>query len=640
MTAKTDRYRRDIDGLRAIAVMSVVLYHYAPGSFPGGFVGVDVFFVISGYLITRLIHDAVIANKFSFANFYLRRVRRLFPALLFTLLASTIAAVLILSPNHLTQYGGSLVSAIFSVSNFFFWRQSGYFDTTADTKPLLHTWSLSVEEQFYLVWPAVLFLLLTKTPRLPLLLVVGALGSVSVYLAERWLQTDPSAAFFLAPARVIELASGAALVPLDRYRPKSNTLLEAGALAGLLLIAYSVFRFSDKTPFPGVHGLVPTVGAALVIFCGTARYSGRVLTSRLAVGLGLISYSLYLVHWPIYVFASYYFDLAMKIKILLILGSVGMAVLMYFFIEIPFRYPKERKSRSYSRVLMYVCGVVAAASVGSAAYGGNGWPWRFSRDRAQVYEALGDVSQIVASRHQMAVDLDALSFAPGKINVLVVGDSHSVDLGNAFRYSKLAEQFHVSRIGLKMVCFYGSGKELVGLPASTLDECRTAFDAFSRDPRLQTADWVMLALRWTDQGLTYLERYLESSSAEMRAKLVVVGRTAEFVDVPKLAARHGRVNGLDSVLWANRDTKLDGLNERLKRLASRYGVRYVDKESVVCSSERSACDALDENEKMLIFDYGHWTIEGARFYGNKMRAQGVLDFMLKPQPASLGARVD
>src|SRR5688572_16591631 len=216
LAGTTDRYRRDIDGLRAIAVMSVVLYHYAPGTFPGGFVGVDVFFVISGFLITRLIHDAVIANNFSFADFYLRRVRRLFPALLFTLLASTLAAILFLSPNHLTQYGGSLVSAIFSVSNFYFWRQSGYFDAAADTKPLLHTWSLSVEEQFYLVWPAVLVLLLTKTPRLPLLVVVGALGIASVYLAERWLETDPSAAFFLAPARVIELASGAALVVLNR----------------------------------------------------------------------------------------------------------------------------------------------------------------------------------------------------------------------------------------------------------------------------------------------------------------------------------------------------------------------------------------------------------------------------------------
>ncbi len=201
-------YRPEIDGLRAVAVLLVIFFHYQFSIFGGGYVGVDVFFVISGYLITRLIKDQVEGGNFSITSFYVRRMRRLFPALFFTLIITTLAAFLLFSAEHLERYGQSLIYALISVSNFFFWQEAGYFDLNAIVKPLLHTWSLSVEEQFYLIWPGLLLLLFyPKKSSLALLgLAIVAVGSL--YLSESFLSSDPKAAFFLMPLRAFEFCIG------------------------------------------------------------------------------------------------------------------------------------------------------------------------------------------------------------------------------------------------------------------------------------------------------------------------------------------------------------------------------------------------------------------------------------------------
>jgi len=299
-------YRPEIDGLRAIAVVAVVLFHFEFTAFSGGFVGVDVFFVISGFLITRWIVAEAEHGRFSLTNFYMRRMRRLFPAMFVTLGISFAVGIVLLEPSHMEAFAQSLVYSILSISNFLFWSQAGYFDLEAQFKPLLHFWSLSVEEQFYLAWPviAILFIRSRYPWALPVFLV--AIIPLSIYGTERWLRHDPDGAFFLMPFRAFELAIGGLMVWILRWQPNDKRVCEAEVIIGLAMILFSIAIFSSETPFPGLSALIPCVGAALIIHAGENAKTARILNNRIAVTIGLISYSLYLVHWPLFVFYSYW----------------------------------------------------------------------------------------------------------------------------------------------------------------------------------------------------------------------------------------------------------------------------------------------------------------------------------------------
>ena len=339
------RYRPDIDGLRTIAVLAVLFFHLDIALFSGGYVGVDVFFVISGFLITRNIVNDIEAERFRFSNFYVRRARRLFPALFFTLALTLAVGAFILTPDHMARLGNSLIFALFSLSNFYFWSASGYFDTAAELKPLLHTWSLSVEEQYYLIWPAILVALMSrKSPRLVLCILVLT-GLLSLYFTETWLSTDGAGAFYLPMFRVIEFAFGAVCVWACRYPPPTNAAAEILTALGLAMIALAVFAYDRETRFPGLAALTPCFGTALLIYAGPAKYLGRILDNRLCVGIGLTSYSLYLVHWPIIVYYKYWKlePLSPLDQTIIVAVSIALATWMYFFIERPFRFGSKTK---------------------------------------------------------------------------------------------------------------------------------------------------------------------------------------------------------------------------------------------------------------------------------------------------------
>src|ERR1700674_821671 len=336
-------YRPDIDGLRALAVLPVILFH-ANLFFPGGFVGVDVFFVISGYLITQIIERDLQANRFSVLVFYQRRIRRIFPALFVMFAVTILTAYLFMPPLELKDFGQSLLASSAFYSNFFFFRQSGYFAPTSEYAPLLHTWTLSVEEQFYVCWP--LFLgVLTKTAKskwkvpTTVFILLGAL-----LLSAHWVNTHPNAAFYLLPSRAWELALGALLSfpsvssVLARIPRK---IASVASLAGILFLGLAVVTYDNLTPLPGFAALLPCVGAALVIAAGVGGPSagGRVLSLRPLVWTGLISYSLYLWHWPILVFgrmiANHKLDAAERVSFIVLIFIV--AWLSWRFVESPFR---------------------------------------------------------------------------------------------------------------------------------------------------------------------------------------------------------------------------------------------------------------------------------------------------------------
>ncbi|HEY8189195.1 MAG TPA: acyltransferase, partial [Micavibrio sp.] len=330
-------YEPEIDGLRALAVMVVVLYHAGFKGFDGGFVGVDIFFVISGYLITRNILSDIGAGTFSFREFYIHRARRIFPAMYATMVLCAIAGFFIFSPLDLERLGASIVYASAALPNIFFWQESGYWDTSKQFKPLLHFWSLGVEEQFYFFWPLLLLWLHRATRRAETLFRLILSLSVITLLASQYMITkDATAAFYLTPFRVFEFGIGALLIWAKPFFDRlSGRIKEACLLCALAAIILSVRKYSELMPFPGFAALVPALAAAVIIGARTARFSGLIFRNRGAIWLGLISYSLYLVHWPVLVFANYYSleDFSKLETVGLILAAILLAYCMYRFVE-------------------------------------------------------------------------------------------------------------------------------------------------------------------------------------------------------------------------------------------------------------------------------------------------------------------
>ena len=335
------KYRQEIDGLRALAVVPVILFHAGFEMFSGGFVGVDVFFVISGYLITTIILAELELGKFSIVNFYERRARRILPALFVVMLACLPFAWILLSPAELTSFSKSLIAVPLFISNFFFWRDGGYFETAAELKPLLHTWSLAVEEQYYVLFP--LFLMLFwKIGKRWILLTFGFLFFASLFVAQWAAYSRPDAAFYLLPTRGWELLIGAFaafyLSKPDRMK-FGNIACEAGGFLGVALILYAVFAYSKATPFPGLYALVPTLGTLLIILFTTQQTSvGKFIGNKVFVGVGLISYSAYLWHQPVLAYARHWLvDITYLVTCLLIGFVILLSILSWKYVEVPFR---------------------------------------------------------------------------------------------------------------------------------------------------------------------------------------------------------------------------------------------------------------------------------------------------------------
>ena len=336
-------YRREIDGLRALAVLPVMFFHAGFQNFSGGFVGVDVFFVISGYLITSIILIDLENDSFSLINFYERRARRILPALFFITLICVPFAWFLLLPADLKDFSQSLAAVSLFASNFLFYIESSYFEASSEFKPLLHTWSLAVEEQFYLVFP-LLFVFLWRLGSRWVIIVLTTIFIASLTLAEWASHRMPAAAFYLLPTRCWELFLGsfaAFYLIKSEHKDFRKTIRELGSWLGMLLILYSIFAYSESTPFPGVYALVPTVGTLLLIlFSNDKTVIGRFMGNKILVGIGLVSYSAYLWHQPLLVFARHFGipNSNKFIYLFLILSSLLLAYFSWRFIERPFRH--------------------------------------------------------------------------------------------------------------------------------------------------------------------------------------------------------------------------------------------------------------------------------------------------------------
>jgi peptidoglycan/LPS O-acetylase OafA/YrhL len=382
----SERFRPEIAGLRAVAVAGVVLFHLKLTGFQGGFVGVDVFFVISGYLITRNILADINSGQFSFCGFYARRTRRIYPALIFTVLATYLLGALWCSPPMFLDLAKESTHAILSISNIQYWREAEqYFAPHAENLALLHCWSLSLEEQFYLFWPA-LILLASKSGRVfTIVALVGAASLAHAIIASR---SDPSAAFFLTPFRIFEFAIGAMVLPAEANIRLTRPMSEALSAIGMGSILASALLFHSEMPGADVASLIPCVGAALVIRSGGMTWSAMMLTNRAAVAVGAISYSLYLCHWPVIFFGRFIFgEAADSASSLLIMVATMMAVatLMHALVEWRFLHDPRSFSANFRKDLLGFSRVILAiAALTHSTFVAKGFAWRLPKDQAEL----------------------------------------------------------------------------------------------------------------------------------------------------------------------------------------------------------------------------------------------------------------
>ena len=430
-------YRSDIDGLRAISVLLVVFYHAGFKLISGGFIGVDVFFVISGYLITGLILNDIDKGQFSFKKFYQRRVKRLMPALFFMLLVTSLVASLILLPMDLKAYYSSLISVVFSLSNFYFWRENGgYFDGNSEEVPLLHTWSLSVEEQFYFIWPISLLILIKLLDRKYLAFLLVALTLFSVAVSEWVTQVTFGAAYYLLPTRMFELLIGAllAIFYVNLNRPKlwiANLL----SIMGLIAIFFSAIHLHEGHSFPGITALLPTLGAILVIYAGINQeaWITKLLSTKHLVAIGLISYSVYLWHWPIIVFINYVgIKLDLTLSLLIVFASLFLGWFSWKFVESPFRTNKITFNTPIRS--LYLAPTLILSSLCLIGVYFNGFPDRFEPTIVKMESAIvSKPAELRVGCHSPSRNSEVIPNKNCSLGLLensnkkalLIGDSHS-----------------------------------------------------------------------------------------------------------------------------------------------------------------------------------------------------------------------
>jgi peptidoglycan/LPS O-acetylase OafA/YrhL len=478
------RYRPEVDGLRALAVVPVVLFHAGVTAFSGGYVGVDVFFVISGYLITSIILSDLEAGRFSLMRFYERRARRILPALCLVMLCCIPLAWAWIPPRQMMDFSESLVAAGLFASNILFWRETDYFASAAEEKPLLHTWSLAVEEQFYIFFP-VMLLLLWRFGRRPTLCAVIALSAGSLMLSEWGWRFMPVANFYLLPTRLWELGAGAlcAFALRDRPQRESSVL----SLVGLGLILFAVFFFDKDTPFPSLYTLAPVGGAALLLlYAGPSTGAGRFLSVPPLVGIGLVSYSVYLWHQPLFAFARIRLaEPDASVMMLLAAATFVLAYLTWKYVETPFRQNLFRTMPSYKVAPLFGLALVPFILLGATGRATDGFAAQRLTDTQMQVLSTAAASPARARchnqqpEHACTIFLDDYEWA-------VLGNSHGTELAFA-----LADKLRHHEVGVKQYTVTACAPSFRRPKAIDRgDGCaeweNAAVEAITRDARIKT----------------------------------------------------------------------------------------------------------------------------------------------------------
>ena len=615
-------YRPELNGLRGLAVLLVLLFHLDFYWMEGGFLGVDIFLVISGYFISKNILYDRQNGKFTFKRFYTKRLRRLFPALIFTLIAVIVAGYFLLTPANYERLGLSTLFSALSVSNFFFWQESGYFDLDAIGKPLLHMWSLSLEEQFYLFWP-LLLVTMHRILRKYLLWFIFGFIVVSIGLAEWYFNTDPSATFFLIPFRMFEFLLGASCIWLEQLvRREWNSLREVLFLLGFSAMIFSGVVFDGFSRMPGLLSLIPCGGAMLTIIGGKARISSWLLKNKPTELIGKASYSIYLAHWPLIVYYKYWSlsELTLKVQLVLGLISITLGFLMYFFIENTFRFPKK-KYRRLDPVWYVIPSLVVILCLGSAFISSKG-------GLADRFDNVLFMSkeELLANRENYFENYrenDAfLNGDNSQGHILTLGNSHSIDLIYALRQN--GYEGRITSLQSLGKCFnFG---ESFNEPDK--DWCTNQKVKNLANPNWKSVDAVYLHDNWPKLDMDGFRNMINTVRQNTEAPIFVFGPKMTFTsDVPDIVSNSRTTN------TKNVNRHADGFQQKVKyrintALNEEFengdyngsGVYFIDMLEAQAEGPDGRYDVMsNDTSEFLYFDRSHFTELGSKRFGSRLK---------------------
>lgn len=622
-------YRPEIDGLRALAVLPVILFHAGFHAFGGGFVGVDVFFVISGYLITSIIINDLQVGQFSIGRFYERRARRILPALFLVMLVCVPFAWLWLLPAEMREFSRSVISVLAFVPNIYFWLTTNYFAASAENLPLLHTWSLGVEEQFYVLFP----LLLWWGWRFGLVaigLCTAVMAMLSMGASEwAWRTGKFSANFFLAPTRAWELASGALMAMAWRNGPIHGFVRpfvsNAASLFGLLLLLAAVLFFKSTTPTPSVYALVPVGGTLLIIgFAGPQTLVYRLLSHKWLVGIGLISYSAYLWHQPLFAFARIRFDSEQPVVVMLALSvaSLLLAYLTWAFVEKPFRKKSAIPVLDLIKYSAVGAGALLVFSVISE------WTNGF-RDRipaadwqlADYADSTAQGSYVTKRFRQLQADFDAND---NRRKVLVVGDSYAEDLVNALvesdRFSGI--QLRTYRIPPECQIYLASRNVSAYIEPARQAACDRIRNSSQLKTRIASANAVILASSWRDWAIESLPETIELMQLKADQSLFVVGpKHVGAVNVRQLLRLPAQSR---ASYMAEVSPEIVRRDKVLSEMLPKH--QYVSMQVAVCGAA-DKCLQFTSSGDLVSFDGRHLTKAGAALAGRSLASTSTLSLL-------------
>jgi peptidoglycan/LPS O-acetylase OafA/YrhL len=627
-------YRPDIDGLRAVAVLAVVAFHAFPTRLPGGFVGVDVFFVISGFLISGIIRKRLLENRFSFADFYARRVRRIVPALLVVLVACYAFGWFTLLPIPFEQLGKHIVAGVAFASNFVLWSEAGYFDASAATKPLLHLWSLGIEEQFYLVWPLLLFAVSRWRRGALVLVAVVGIASFAVNLAT--VHASPVAAFYSPLSRFWELQLGCLLALIDeddRAKTMPRALAEAMSIVGALLLAFAIARLDSSLAYPGAWALFPTIGTFLLIAAGPSTMLARLVLSRRAmVAIGAISYPLYLWHWPLLTFASIdaFGSPTLGVRIAAVVVAVVLAVATYVLVERPIRFGTRLRFRTPA----LLAGLVAIGAIGFVTLQQGGVATRFPSDIRALADWRYDYK--TDARYPdcwLSNTQPADGFAPacidttaGRPRVVLWGDSHAARLypglkavfGDSLAISQFTRDACVPVLDHGYPRCRENNAWVVGEIARLKPETVILFGY-----------WTHSLLDWSAGGTRHLiADTIDALHRAGVANVVVLGPapiwTGFLSERVYQAWLHDMLHRIPDRLATGLDPSAALVENALHDDVAGHDVAFFSVRDALCTDAGCLTHAPDGATRLTTYDYGHLTTDGATIVARHLADAHVL----------------
>ena len=599
-------YRPEIDGLRAIAVLTVIFYHAEINFFKGGFIGVDIFIVISGYVITKLFFF----NNYSLSNFIEKRIRRLFPALLLMILTTTLVSYFFLLPIHFMNLGQSLIANTFSISNFLFFYQTNYWDSAVLTKPLLHTWSISLEVQFY-IFISIIFALFRNY----FFKIIFFFFLISIFLILFFNNTVFEINFrefylnnyFLIFARLWEFLLGSIIAfvlnikRLDNYFKKLNFFHNFG----LLVILISLFIVQTPINYPNLSTFIPVLGSAIIILSSNNQNSHFLLNNSFLIHIGKVSYSLYLWHFPILIFFFYSFDFNLSFlnKIYALLITYFISLISYKFIELPFYKKKFLQKKSFfllialGFVFILILGVLISSQILK------------SKLHLNYLKIKNDFPNYNFFQIPKRVVLDNQFTNSGKIKILVCGDSHGFDLVYALQSnSEIKKKYEIE------LSSFGSCLNDTSL-------------------KIKKSDYVLSSIQI--EGSRYnkfedIEKLYKIVKTKYNKKFIIVSATPEFLTDTDLLLNYlvqnniskddliSNIPSINRYFYNNLKFNITNINKKLFIISKNLNVIFLNKFDYICNEEVKFCYGIDQEGKKLFFDYSHYTNDGAIFFGKKI----------------------